>query len=160
MGAVRVLALDLGTKRIGVAVSDRSGTIATPLLVLQRSGRQRTDHERIKALVDEEEAERVVVGLPLSMNGSIGKAAAAAITEAEILATVVGVPVETIDERLTTVTAERILMELGKRGRARRQIVDKVAAAVILQSWLDGRGARSDRDPTDPTDPTDPSGSI
>ena len=159
MGAVRVLALDLGTKRIGVAVSDRSGTIATPLLVLQRSGRQRTDHERIKALVDEEEAERVVVGLPLSMNGSIGKAAAAAITEAEILATVVGVPVETIDERLTTVTAERILMELGKRGRARRQIVDKVAAAVILQSWLDGRGARSDRDPTDPTDPTDPSGS-
>lgn len=160
MGAVRVLALDLGSKRIGVAVSDRSGTIATPLLVLQRSGRQRTDHERIKALVDEEEAERVVVGLPLSMNGSIGKAAAAAITEAEILATVVGVPVETIDERLTTVTAERILMELGKRGRARRQIVDKVAAAVILQSWLDGRGARSDRDPTDPTDPTDPSGSI
>ncbi len=159
MGAVRVLALDLGSKRIGVAVSDRSGTIATPLLVLQRSGRQRTDHERIKALVDEEEAERVVVGLPLSMNGSIGKAAAAAITEAEILATVVGVPVETIDERLTTVTAERILMELGKRGRARRQIVDKVAAAVILQSWLDGRGARSDRDPTDPTDPTDPSGS-
>lgn len=157
MGAVRVLALDLGSKRIGVAVSDRSGTIATPLLVLQRSGRQRTDHERIKALVDEEEAERVVVGLPLSMNGSIGKAAAAAITEAEILATVVGVPVETIDERLTTVTAERILMELGKRGRARRQIVDKVAAAVILQSWLDGRGARSDRDPTDPTDP---SGSI
>ena len=158
MGAVRVLALDLGTKRIGVAVSDRSGTIATPLLVLQRSGRQRTDHERIKALVDEEEAERVVVvGLPLSMNGSIGKAAAAAITEAEILATVVGVPVETIDERLTTVTAERILMELGKRGRARRQIVDKVAAAVILQSWLDGRGARSDRDPTDPTGP---SGSI
>ena len=154
MGAVRVLALDLGTKRIGVAVSDRSGTIATPLLVLQRSGRQRTDHERIKALVDEEEAERVVVGLPLSMNGSIGKAAAAAITEAEILATVVGVPVETIDERLTTVTAERILMELGKRGRARRQIVDKVAAAVILQSWLDGRGARSDRDPTDPTDPS------
>jgi len=160
MGAVRVLALDLGSKRIGVAVSDRSGTIATPLLVLQRSGRQRTDHERIKALVDEEEAERVVVGLPLSMNGSIGKAAAAAITEAEILATVVGVPVETIDERLTTVTAERILMELGKRGRARRQIVDKVAAAVILQSWLDGRGARSDRDPTDPTDPTDPSGSL
>ena len=157
MGAVRVLALDLGSKRIGVAVSDRSGTIATPLVVLQRSGRQRTDHERIKALVDEEEAERVVVGLPLSMNGSIGKAAAAAITEAEILATVVGVPVETIDERLTTVTAERILMELGKRGRARRQIVDKVAAAVILQSWLDGRGARSDRDPTDPTDP---SGSI
>lgn len=154
MGAVRVLALDLGSKRIGVAVSDRSGTIATPLLVLQRSGRQRTDHERIKALVDEEEAERVVVGLPLSMNGSIGKAAAAAITEAEILATVVGVPVETIDERLTTVTAERILMELGKRGRARRQIVDKVAAAVILQSWLDGRGARSDRDPTDPTDPS------
>jgi putative holliday junction resolvase len=139
---VRVLALDLGTKRIGVAVSDLSGTIATPLVVLQRSGRVALDHQRIKALVDEEEAVLVVVGLPLSMNGSIGAAAQAAIKEADALATVVGVPVETFDERRTTVTADAILLERGMRGQDRRKVIDKVAAAVILQTWLDGRDNR------------------
>ncbi len=134
---MRVLALDLGSKRIGIAVSDRSGTIATPLMVLPRSGRASLDHERIKALIDEEEAVLLVVGLPLSMNGSVGTAAKAAINECSQLATVVGVPVETLDERLTTVTAERMLMESGVRAKARRHVVDKVAAAVILQTWLD-----------------------
>ena len=136
---MRVLALDLGSKRVGVAVSDRSGTIATPLVVLQRSGRTSIDHERVRALVVEEEAVLVVVGLPLSMDGSVGKAAQAAIREAKALATVVGVPVETFDERLTTVTADRMLMEFRMRAEDRRKIIDKVAAAVILQSWLDRR---------------------
>jgi len=136
---MRVLALDLGSKRIGVAVSDSSGTIASPLTVVQRSGRHSIDHERIKALVDEEEAVLLVVGLPLSMDGTVGKAAQAAIDEVEVLSTVVGVPVETIDERLTTVTAERMLMTRGMRAEARRKIIDKVAAAVILQTWLDRR---------------------
>lgn len=81
----------------------------------------------------------VIVGLPLSMNGSYGPAAKAAITEAHALATVVGVPVETFDERRTTVTADAILLERGMRGQARRKVIDKVAAAVILQTWLDGR---------------------
>ena len=142
---MRVLALDLGSKRIGVAVSDRSGTLASPLTVLSRSGRTQTDHERIRALVVEEEAERVVVGLPLSMDGSIGKAARAAINEAEALSTVVGVPVETLDERLTTVTADRMLLESGMRGQDRRKVIDKVAAAVILQTWLDARSAAAGR---------------
>ncbi|HEY4334085.1 MAG TPA: Holliday junction resolvase RuvX [Ilumatobacteraceae bacterium] len=142
---MRVLALDLGSKRIGVAVSDSSGTIASPLTVVQRSGRPATDHERIRALVVEEEAQRVVVGLPLSMDGSTGKAAQAALREARALATVVGVPVETFDERLTTVTADRMLMEFGKKAPARRQVIDKVAAAVILQAWLDGRAEREAR---------------
>ncbi len=142
---MRVLALDLGSKRIGVAVSDSSGTIASPLVVIQRSGRVQLDHERIRALVVEEEAVRVVVGLPLSMDGSMGKAATAATAEARTLATVVGVPVETFDERLTTVTADRMLMEFGKKAPARRQIIDKVAAAVILQAWLDGRHDREQR---------------
>ncbi len=136
---MRVLALDLGSKRIGIAVSDRSGTIASPLTVLQRSGRTATDHARIKDIVDEEEAVMVVVGLPLSMNGSMGKAALAASAEAAALATVVGVPVETYDERRTTVTADRILLDAGKRAPERRKVIDKVAAAVILQTWLDGR---------------------
>ena len=139
---MRVIALDLGTKRIGVAVSDRSGTIASPLVVLQRSGRVRVDHERIKALIDEEEAELLVVGLPLSMNGSISAAAKAAIAEARALATLVGVPVETFDERRTTVTADALMIERGMRAPQRRKVIDKVAAAVILQTWLDRRAGQ------------------
>ena len=138
---MRALGLDLGSKRIGVAVSDRSGTIASPLTVLQRSGSRRTDHERIAALVREEEAELVVVGMPRSLSGAQGPAARAATAEIAALASVVDVPVETSDERFTTVTANRALAESGVRGPARRQVVDKVAAAVILQSWLDARRA-------------------
>jgi putative Holliday junction resolvase len=134
---VRVLALDLGTRRIGVAISDFTGTVASPLTVLERSKSRRNDHERIAAVVRKEEAELVVVGLPLSLSGEEGPAARAARTEANALATLVGVPIETFDERLTTVTAERALTEAGVRGRARRQLVDKVAAAVILQAFLD-----------------------
>lgn len=133
----RVLGLDLGSKRIGVAVSDRSGLIASPFTVLQRSGSERRDHEAIAKLVLEEECERVVVGLPLSLDGSMGRAAKSAVAEVGRLATVVNVPVETYDERLTTVSAERALMEAKMRADARRRVVDKVAAAVMLQSWID-----------------------
>jgi putative holliday junction resolvase len=143
---VRVLALDLGSKRVGVAISDSSGTIASPLVVLQRSGRTATDHERIRDLIAEEEAVLLVVGLPMSMDGSLGKAAQAALREVEALATVVGVPVETFDERLTTVTGDRILKERGMNAEKRRKVIDKVAAAVILQSWLDRR-AEQGREP-------------
>jgi putative Holliday junction resolvase len=136
---VRALGIDLGSKRIGIAVSDRSGTIASPLTVLQRSGSIRRDHQAIAALVLEEEAEAVVVGLPLNMNGSSGPAAKAAVAEANALATVVGVPVYTSDERRTTVSADRAMIEAGMNAQARRKVVDKVAAAVLLQHWLDGR---------------------
>jgi putative Holliday junction resolvase len=142
---VRALGLDLGAKRIGVAVSDRSGTIATPLTVIQRAGRRADDHRRIAALVVEEEADVVVVGLPLSMDGSVGRAARDAVAEAEAIASVVGVPVRTHDERLTTVTADRVLIERNLRAPARRQVVDKVAAAVMLQGWLDAREAGTSR---------------
>jgi putative holliday junction resolvase len=140
---VRALGLDLGSKRIGVAVSDRSGTIASPLTVLQRSRSRRTDHERIAALVREEEAELVVVGMPRSLSGGDGPAARAATAEIAALASVVDVPVEPYAERFSTVTANRALAESGVRGPARRQVVDKVAAAVILQSWLDARRSSS-----------------
>ncbi len=139
---MRALGIDLGSRRIGVAVSDRSGTIASPLTVLQRSGSVARDHRAIAALVVEEEAEAVVVGLPLNMNGSSGPAAQAAVAEARALATVVGVPVYTSDERRTTVTADRAMIEAGMNAQARRKVVDKVAAAVLLQHWLDGRGAQ------------------
>ncbi|MFM7262557.1 MAG: Holliday junction resolvase RuvX [Acidimicrobiales bacterium] len=139
---MRVLGIDLGARRIGVAVSDISGTVATPLTVIHRSRSRRHDHEAIANLVREEEAVAVVVGLPLNMDGSRGPAAKAAATEAGVLGTVVGVPVHLHDERLTTVTAERALREGGVRGKDRRSVVDKVAAAVLLQGWLDARGGQ------------------
>ena len=139
----RALGLDLGSKRIGIAIGDRTGTIASPLQVLQRSGSVARDHEAIAKLVVEEEADIVVVGLPLNMSGSSGPAAQAAIDEATALATVVAVPVVTFDERRTTVTADRAMMEANMRAQARRRIVDKIAAAVMLQNWLDAGGPRA-----------------
>jgi putative holliday junction resolvase len=105
--------------------------------VLQRRKTREEDHVAIAALVTELEGERVVVGLPLSLDGSMGPAATSAAEEASALGDVVGVPVETYDERLTTVTADRSLTSLGLPGQARRRVVDKVAAAVMLQAWLD-----------------------
>ncbi|MBU6200872.1 MAG: Holliday junction resolvase RuvX [Acidobacteria bacterium] len=136
---MRVVGIDLGSKRIGVAVSDASGTIASPLTVIRRGGARAGDHAAIAAIVAEYEAVLVVVGLPLTLAGEVGPAARAAIEEAGAIARVVGVPVETFDERLTTVAADAILMERRMRADARRRLVDKVAAAVMLQSWLDAR---------------------
>jgi putative holliday junction resolvase len=134
---VRALGVDLGTKRIGVALS--SGTLATPFEVVARSGDRRRDHRRLAELADEAEAEVVVVGLPRSLDGSLGPAAHRALEEIDELAAAVGRPVESWDERLSTVTADRALREQGLDAPARRKVVDKVAAAVILQSWLDAR---------------------
>ncbi len=139
---VRALGIDPGSKRIGLAVSDRSGTIASPFMVLQRSRSHQHDDAEIARIVREEEIEVVVVGLPLNMDGSQGASAKAAIADARRLATVVGVPIELHDERRTTVTAEQSMREAGLDGVERRQRVDKVAAAVMLQSWLDGRARR------------------
>ena len=130
----RALGIDLGSKRIGLALSDASGTIASPYSVIERTNRHE-DYERIARVVVEEEVTVVVVGLPLSLSGEPTRAAIAATAEAERLATVVSVPVELHDERLTTVTAEQRLRHV--RGPERRRIIDMHAAAVILQSWLD-----------------------
>jgi putative Holliday junction resolvase len=134
---MRVLALDLGSKRIGVAVSDFGGSIASPHSVIRRSSSQRLDHESIRRLVIEEEAEAVVIGLPLALDGSVGQAARAVLKESERIGTVVGVPVHLQDERMTTVAADRILREADLSASRRREFVDKVAASVILQTWLD-----------------------
>lgn len=138
----RALGVDLGSKRIGLAVSDRSGTIASPLSVLARSKSRRHDLAEIARIARDEEAEVIVVGLPLSMSGEHGAAAKAAVKEADRLASVVDVPVEMHDERLTTVTADRRMIEADMRAPERRKVVDKVAAAVMLQAWLDSRRAR------------------
>ena len=146
---MRALGIDLGSRRIGVAVSDAGGTLASPLTVLPRSGDVSADRRAIARLVTEEEAERVVVGLPLSLSGASGPAAEAARAEAAALAAELPVPVETWDERLTTVEAHRSLEAGGKRSKQRRNVVDKVAAAVMLQSWLDsGRGRERTQEAT------------
>lgn len=133
----RALGLDLGERRIGVAVSDSEGRVATPLTVLERSGSRKRDHKMIAELVDEYEAGVVVVGMPLSLDGGTGPAARGAEQEAQQLGLALGVPVLTYDERLTTVIAEQALAEAGLSGKARRRRVDMVAASVILQGWLD-----------------------
>lgn len=140
---MRVLALDLGSKRIGVAVSDPTGTLASPHDVLIRSGDLGRDHLRVAALVEETGAQRLVIGLPLSLDGSIGPSATSVIEEVELLAAALEIPVETFDERLTTVTAHRLLAEQGVTSRRRREIVDGAAAAVLLQTWLDSPARRA-----------------
>ena len=134
----RVLGVDLGERRIGLALSDPLGLIASPLAVLERSGDPAADQRAIVAAARDAGAERIVVGLPRSLGGGAGPAARAVREEIEAIAAL-GLPVEAHDERLTTVTAERVLAARGVRGPARRTQVDKVAAAVILQSWLDSR---------------------
>ena len=141
---MRALGVDLGSKRIGLATSDRSGTIATPLVVLQRSGSRATDHQAIARIVEEHEIECVVVGLPLNMNGSTGEAAKSALIEVDQLTSVLSVPVLTFDERRTTVTADHVLIQQNLNAQERRKVIDKVAAAVLLQSWLDGRNSAKD----------------
>ncbi len=136
---VRAIGLDLGSKRIGVATSDRSGLIATPYTVLQRTGDRARDHRAIAEIVAEFEASVVVVGLPLSLSGESGPAAKGVIEEIEQMSSVVGVPIETYDERMTSVKANEVLMERKMKAQARRRVVDKVAAAVMLQAWLDHR---------------------
>ncbi len=135
--ALRVIGIDLGSKRIGVASSDSSGTLASPVTVIQRSGSEERDHREILKIVEEYEAVAVVVGLPISMSGELGAAAQAATAEAKRLASVVGVPVHLHDERLTTKTADEALIQNKMKAQARRRVIDKVAAAVMLQSWLD-----------------------
>ena len=136
---MRAVGIDLGEKRIGVAISDSDGRVATPYETVARSGSRDQDHRLIRAIVEEVEAEILVVGLPLSLDGDEGKAALNARKEAELLQQVVAIPLAMHDERLTTVEAERMLQEQGLDAVHRRKIVDKVAASIILQAWMDGR---------------------
>ena len=137
---MRAIGVDLGSVRIGVAFAPADAAVAVPYEVLERSGTRARDHEALAGMVAEVAAEVVVIGLPTSLDGGEGPAAAAARAEAGEIAAALEVPVVLHDERYTTVTAERILADQGVRGPARRKVVDKVAAAVILQSWLDARG--------------------
>jgi putative Holliday junction resolvase len=134
----RVLGLDLGDARIGVAISDPDRRLALPLGTV-RVGQPPGELKAIAALIHEHGVSSVVLGHPRSMSGEIGPRARHAEEFAGALRSVVQVPVELQDERLTTAEAERALREAGVSGRDRRAVVDRTAAAVILQSWLDAR---------------------
>ena len=138
-----VLALDLGERRIGVAVSDRRRILASPMAVLQRSGDRRAEHAAILKLVLEAEATMVVIGLPLSLSGARGPAAEKAMLEIAELERELPVPVVALDERLSTVEAHRRLRELRgsertsrSRAKKERAVVDDKAAAILLESFL------------------------
>ena len=142
LGMARALGIDLGSKRIGVASSDTTRTLASPVTVLERRGSHAADHLAISVIIAEYEPDVIVVGLPLSLNG--GESHAAALVRAEVaeMARVFSVPIVVHDERFTTATANASMMERKMNAQQRRRVVDKVAAAVLLQNWLDGEAHR------------------
>jgi putative holliday junction resolvase len=135
----RVLGIDLGSKRVGVAVSDGDQRLATAATTLHRRGDRTREHRELAELVADYEAVGVVFGLPRSLSGAIGPAAEGVLAEVEEVRLRLAVPVELIDERLTTVAASSALRAAGRAARQQRSVIDKVAAAVLLQSWLDRR---------------------
>ncbi len=138
---MRVLAVDPGSKRVGLALSDPSGTIATPLTTLSAEPGD-TLGARVAAIAAEHEVGRIVVGLPRELDGGRGPAAAAAERLAAALRTASKLRVETYDERLTTAAAERALIDAGARRATRRKAIDQVAAAMLLQTYLDRERSR------------------
>ncbi|RMF80394.1 MAG: Holliday junction resolvase RuvX [Nitrospirae bacterium] len=143
---MRVMALDVGERRIGVALSDPLGSFAQPHATVAVAGRRR-DVERLAAIAREHQVEEVVVGLPLHLDGGEGEAARRARRLGGALAAALGCRVTYWDERLTTVQAERALLEGGVRRRRRKGVVDQVAAALILQAYLDSRAPEGLDDP-------------
>jgi putative holliday junction resolvase len=139
----RVLGIDVGTVRVGVALSDATGTLASPLETVKRA-RDESDLDRLAALVVEHEVTEVVVGEPRHLSGASGASAADADAYARALAGRIGnVPVHLVDERLSTVTAAHSLREAGRDSRAQRSVIDQAAAVVILQHFLDSRRSSS-----------------
>jgi putative Holliday junction resolvase len=137
-----VLAVDLGERRIGLALSDPSGTLASPLRTLDVTGDPERDRLAIVTAALDAEAQVIVVGLPRSLSGREGPAARRARAEASALSEAAGgITVELHDERFTTRDAERALAAAGTRGRKRRARVDAAAAAIILQSYLDAKAS-------------------
>jgi putative Holliday junction resolvase len=135
---MRVLAVDHGSVRIGLALSDPTGTLARPLPFAPAKGDAKLARE-VAALAAREGAELILLGLPRHMDGTLGEAAAKVQAFASALGEATQIPVQLVDERLTTVQAARQLREAGRDARAQRGRIDSEAAAVLLQGWLDAR---------------------
>lgn len=132
------MGVDYGTSRIGVALSDQLHVTAQPYRVVKADAFD----EQVRLIVLEQDVERIVVGLPTHLKGRNDTAARAANEFAERIRAIAGVPVEMADERFTTAVAQSVLIESGVRREKRKGIVDKVAAAVLLQRWLDSQTSR------------------
>jgi putative holliday junction resolvase len=149
---MRTLGLDVGTKTIGVAVSDALGLTAQTVTTVRRT-RLKDDLAALAQLVREHEVQGFVVGLPLNMDGSEGPRAEATRRFVEALTQALGLPVELWDERLSTVAAQRTLLEADLSRAKRREVIDQMAAQFILQGWLDARGLARARDLQEDDDP-------
>lgn len=138
----RAMGLDIGDKTVGLALSDALGITAQGLTTLVRKNTQ-ADIEALVSLCQEHGVEVLVAGLPLNMDGSEGPRAELSRRFGDKLSKATGVPVEYWDERLTTMEAERVLLEADLSRKKRKKVIDKLAAQVILQSWMDAQGARA-----------------
>ncbi|EAF0177752.1 Holliday junction resolvase RuvX [Listeria monocytogenes] len=135
---MRIMGLDVGSKTVGVAISDALGWTAQGVETIQiDENRKQFGYDRVKELVLEYEVEKVVVGLPKNMNNTIGPRAESSKIYAEVLEARIGLPVVLWDERLTTSAAERTLIEADVSRKKRKEVIDKLAAVMILQSYLD-----------------------
>jgi putative holliday junction resolvase len=140
----RILGVDFGRARIGIAVSDELGMLAHPVKTIPAS---REAAKQIDEIAREKDVERVVIGLPRHMNGSVGESAGEALAFAEELRKLLPCEVVTWDERLTTMAANRALRDTGRKTRDSRNVVDQVAAQMILQGYLDGLQSTRERGP-------------
>jgi len=139
----RYLGVDYGTKRVGLAISDGLGLTARPLQVVARTAVVK----RVQELHEEYTVTTMVVGLPTGLSGQEGASAAGARALGDELSDATGIPVEYLDERFTSNLAEEALLQSGMKRRERRETVDKVAAAIILQDYLDIRAAKGNHQP-------------
>lgn len=136
---MRYLGLDLGTKTLGVAVSDLTGTIATSLTILRHNNNHDYLIEELKKIITEKNIETIVLGLPKNMNNTIGERGEMVLSFKEKLEKSTSLPVILEDERLTTRVAENILITADVSRKKRKKVIDKMAANIILQSYLDRR---------------------
>jgi len=135
---MRILGIDYGHKRLGLALSDEGETLASPLPVYQRRD-TKEDHAFLAQLIEEREASRIVVGLPRNMDGSLGEMAKQVLAFVDALKEKVSLPVDTFDERLTTTEAERVLIQANLSRKRRKTLRDSLAAVLILQGYLESR---------------------
>ena len=132
------MALDVGEKRIGVAISDKTGVIAQNLMTLNRKN-LKDDLRVLKDIVKEKKVHLIVVGLPLNMNGTLGKKAEEMLKFKDLIKKRIGIDVETYDERLSSKEAEDILIKADISRKKRKEKIDKIAAQIILQSYLNSK---------------------
>lgn len=145
---MRVMGVDLGERRVGIAVSDPGGVVATPYATIELRAKPDKPSEvkeelcrKLNEIASELNAEALVVGMPLSLDGTSGPAARAAEVQTAALREALDIPVFTHDERLTTVIAEQAMLEADLSRKRRKETIDKSAATVMLQSWLDAKSA-------------------